>query len=157
MIGEHFVDAPSLRCGFSDGSQTSARFLTPTRLACESPPTNATSLRLRVATNGADFGREGASINIWPEPSLLKIEPAEGVDDGGDTIVIRGRDVGHVGRRVGSVDCVFGGVRVAATWLRNELDDDAVSCVAPTAHVVSAFTQMSRRRCPCAWHLLMLQ
>ena len=46
------------------------------------------------------------------------------------------------------MDCVFGGVRVEATWLRNELDDDAVSCVTPTAHDVTLSPQMSRAVVP---------
>ncbi|CAH0369713.1 unnamed protein product, partial [Pelagomonas calceolata] len=148
VIGDHFVDVPSLTCGFSDGSQTPARFVTRTRLACESPPTNASSLRLSVATNGADFGRDGASINVWPEPSLLSIEPDAGADDGGDVVILRGYGVGHLLRSVGSVDCVFGGVRVEATWLRNDHDDDAVACNTPSAHDVTRSPQMSRAVVP---------
>ena len=148
VIGKHFVDLPTLTCGFSDGSTTPARYLTHTRLECESPLTNATSLRLKVATNGEDFGNEGASLNVWPEPSLSSIEPDEGVDDGGDIIIVRGRDVGHLLRSVGSVDCVFGAVRVPATWLRNEHDDDAVSCATPTAFEVTQSPQMSRAVVP---------
>ena len=148
VIGDHFVDVPTLTCGFSDGGQTPARFLTKTRLECESPLTNATSLRLSRDERCGLWGREGASINVWPEPSLLKIEPAEGVDDGGDTIVIRGFGIGHLLRSVGTVDCVFGAVRVQATWLRNQNDDDAVSCVTPTAHEVTRSPQMSRSVVP---------
>ena len=35
-----------------------------------------------------------------------------------------------------------------ATWLRNEHDDDAVSCVTPTAHDVTLSPQMSRSVVP---------
>ena len=45
------------------------------------------------------------------------------------------------------------GVRVAATWLRNQHDDDAVSCATPTAHDVTRSPQMSERVVPVRWHL----
>ena len=56
VIGDHFVDVPSLSCGFSDGSHASA-ILNKNETRVREPSTNATSLRLSVATNGADFGR----------------------------------------------------------------------------------------------------
>ena len=43
---------------------------------------------------------------------------------------------------------MFGAVRVEATWLRNQNDDDAVSCVTPSAHDVTRSPQMSRSVVP---------
>ena len=85
-----------------------AGFLTQSRLECE--PSDECDV---ITTERRDercrlWGREGASINVWPS-LVLSIEPDEGVDDGGDVVIMRGRDVGHLLRSVGSVDCVFGG------------------------------------------------
>ena len=121
VSGGRWESSEILGCSFG-GAYTSAQLLAPTRLACFSPEAVQQGMTiLTVWLDGAVLHR----LQFWQheEPSIKRMHPLAGPNQGGTSITLAGRNFQRRAAR-----CRFGDITVVAAW---EVGPSILSCTVP--------------------------
>ena len=146
LHGKGFLDTETLQCLFGMVDATPARWISSTRVQCETPPALvAGAVDLQFSTNGQDFsqghtsyssivGENSDTNRVYGhalrftydhEPTLDRAFPAQGAIAGGTLVKIFGKHF----RSTMSIHCRFGSIDVAGTFLSSK----TMRCLAPAA------------------------
>ncbi|GMI40209.1 hypothetical protein TrCOL_g8913, partial [Triparma columacea] len=89
VTGYGFVDSSQLKCNFGSTSVL-GRYISPTQVECESPPSISGAVNVEVSMNGIDFTSSSSTFLYSPPPSASSISPSFGPSSGGTSVTISG-------------------------------------------------------------------
>ena len=129
ILGKSFIPSSDLLCSFGEFGVSSAFYIGPTEIRCESPVveiSNTITTYLRVSLNGVDFSASSTLFSISPLPEINMLYPAQGLVSGGTHIVVKGMH--FMASQLMTPACIFGKIVVPAV-IQSNIE---LNCISPS-------------------------
>lgn len=126
VFGSYFVQTGDLHCRFGHHAITLARWLSPTEIACKSPPGAAGAVPVEISLNGQEYTGDHIQFSYVDVFGEFRINPTFGPTRGGTEVTITGDNF----QLLPNLACHFADNRAPATFI----DRYTVKCVSPFHH-----------------------
>lgn len=132
VVGEGFLDTPSLACRFGDITVSPEGFKRPNVVTCKAPiQTNESAVvAVEISNNMADWTNDSLNFAYRQRTVLTSVTPKVGPVNGSTIVRVAGSGFPGIGDRSdGNISCRFGSTAVEAT----PAADGEIFCVSPAA------------------------
>ena len=130
ILGSHFHDNAQVKCRFQSHAEyihVNARWRTPHRLDCVSPPSNASRLHIRVTWNGQDYTPQGLLFEYAGHVFVTRIFPSRVPSEGGTRLQLHGSGFPSSPKHHSLLRCVFDSHHTSATYVSSS----RIDCLTP--------------------------